>query len=294
MRRSLTPRSYICRAGWLPVCVISVVSVLGAQERTDDSTLRFDAVSIRPSSNRAVMFTRRPAGGFTMNASIKFLIGEAFPSAEDIVSLPTWAANDMYTVIATGPAGRKEVTADEAREMLRAMLRDRFKLNAHLETREQPGFRLVVARRDGQLGPRMSPSARQDCLSPGTARPADSNGGKSKPLAFVLPSGEVAPCMLRVTNDGLSGDLTLAVLLTYLRSKAGRPVVDETGLTGYYRVDFNVAAERAVPQPNAPPAAIDPFAIGTLLEDQLGLKLEPARVRVDLLVVDGIARPTEN
>ncbi len=77
---------------------------------------------------------------------------------------------------------------------------------------------------------------------------------------------------------------------TVLPSVAGRPVVDKTGLTGRYDLALPAAAEP--PQPNAPPP--DDESIFTVLPRALGLRLEPAKGQVEMLVIDHIERPSEN
>ena len=86
----------------------------------------------------------------------------------------------------------------------------------------------------------------------------------------------------------------LAALATALRSMAERPVVDKTGLTGSYRVNFHFS--RASPEPAGPDAPVSPDApsVFTALQEQLGLKLESARISVDVLVIDRMEKPTEN
>jgi uncharacterized protein (TIGR03435 family) len=77
-------------------------------------------------------------------------------------------------------------------------------------------------------------------------------------------------------------------LLPLLNDQAGRPVVDKTGLTGSY--DFTLQYTAAI---GAGPDATGP-SVFTALEEQLGLKLEPAKESIDVLVIDSIDKPAEN
>ena len=81
------------------------------------------------------------------------------------------------------------------------------------------------------------------------------------------------------------GDITMALLAELIRPRAGRFVVDKTGLTGSYRVKLEMARWSG---PNPDPSVF------TALPDQLGLKLEASRAERDRLVVDYIERPSEN
>ena len=69
-----------------------------------------------------------------------------------------------------------------------------------------------------------------------------------------------------------------------------RLVVDRTGLTGAFSVDLRW---RIDPTPGAAPdaPAVEPLSVFTAIQEQLGLRLEPAREAVDVLVVDGIDTP---
>jgi uncharacterized protein (TIGR03435 family) len=71
----------------------------------------------------------------------------------------------------------------------------------------------------------------------------------------------------------------------------GRPIIDKTGLTGSYRIALELdllGFIRTAPSPGNPPSV---FAA---LQEQLGLKLEPSRALIDVLVIDRLQRPTAN
>jgi bla regulator protein BlaR1 len=101
---------------------------------------------------------------------------------------------------------------------------------------------------------------------------------------------------LHHTDDGQQrgGRLHDASLASLLRSTAGRYVVDKTGLTGNYRVKLE--GVRLFEGPGLDPTAgpDDAPSIFTALQEQLGLKLESSRARVEVLVIDYIEPPSEN
>ena len=68
------------------------------------------------------------------------------------------------------------------------------------------------------------------------------------------------------------------------------PIEDHTGLEGQYAYKLTFARPTATPQP-APGKAPTIFVA---LQEQLGLKLEPATLKSEAVVVDNIERPTEN
>jgi uncharacterized protein (TIGR03435 family) len=80
--------------------------------------------------------------------------------------------------------------------------------------------------------------------------------------------------------------MDLAALIASLSNPAGRKIIDKTGLTGKYQVDLTWAW-------NDDPNAAGP-SLFSALQDQLGLKLEPAKAPVDVVVIDHLERPSEN
>ena len=159
----------------------------------------FDVVSIKrntagvgPGTTAPPIF--RPDGSLTLkNVPVNTLIARAYPDT-DIVGLPDWVRTERYDIATTSTL--TTATADDRIAMLRAMLADRFQLKVHIEQREQKVFDLVLARKDGKLGPGLTPSD-ANCDSPPapssacceTSRTvADRNlGGSCRPLV-VMPS----------------------------------------------------------------------------------------------------------
>jgi uncharacterized protein (TIGR03435 family) len=88
------------------------------------------------------------------------------------------------------------------------------------------------------------------------------------------------------------GGMQLSTFARSLSSSVGRVVEDRTGLTGYYAFTLTTAVPA---RPNADTPA-DPGApsLFTALEEQLGLKLEPARKPLQTVVIDHIEPPTDN
>jgi uncharacterized protein (TIGR03435 family) len=214
--------------------------------------------------------------------------------------LPAWATSEQYDVNAT--ALLKNPTIEDRQAMMRALLAERFKFAAHLETQEQPSFDLVLARKDGRLGPGLKPSE-VDCVARAAAQRAAADAARAAgaapppPPTFSppAPGSVVPPCSSRMMGNAFEGDLTMASLATLLRSMAGRYVVDKTGLTGNYRAKLE--GVRLLQGPGLDPAAggADELpSIFTALQEQLGLKLESSRARVEVLVIDHIERPSEN
>ena len=89
----------------------------------------------------------------------------------------------------------------------------------------------------------------------------------------------------------------MATLAEALSLRVDRKIVDRTGLTGYYDFDLSFTPDFGAPAGDLPPGVVAPSnpdlgSVYTVLQEQLGLKLESARGPVDVLVIDKIARPT--
>ena len=86
----------------------------------------------------------------------------------------------------------------------------------------------------------------------------------------------------------------MADLIRELALTLGRPVMDKTGFTGEF--DLNLNYTDAAPTKSPLSAAPDEpnFSLVFAAVQQLGLKLEPAKGPVEVLVVDHAERPTAN
>jgi uncharacterized protein (TIGR03435 family) len=176
-------------------------------------------------------------------------------------------------------------------------------LAAHIESQDQPAFDLVLARKDGRLGPGLKPSE-VDCAARAAAQRAAADAARAAgtpppPPAFTppAPGSVVPPCTTRMMGNIVEGDMTMGGLASLLRSMAGRYVVDKTGLTGSYRVKLESVRLFQGPGPESATttsAPDDTASIFTALQEQFGLKLESSRAQVEVLVIDHIERPSEN
>jgi uncharacterized protein (TIGR03435 family) len=266
----------------------------------------YEVVSIKlnTSASNSSSMRQMPGGGFVLtNGSLRTLISMAYPGLpSEPIGLPEWASNDRIDVAATASLPAMP-TADDRRAMMRALLAERFKFRAHLETREQPAFDLVLARSDGRLGPGIKPSE-VDCAARAAAQRAAADEARKAgtppppPQAFTppAPGSAVPPCSARMSGNVAEGDMTIAALTTLLRASAGRHVVDKTGLAGSYRVRFEAPGMLfgSAPLDAAGAPGSDAPSIFTAIQEQLGLKLEPSRAQVEVLVIDSVERPTDN
>jgi uncharacterized protein (TIGR03435 family) len=279
-----------------------------------DSSRRFDVVSIRRNTSGAQGGTTQGVTGryTATNISIRMLIRNAFRVLESqIIGGPTLSTADYMsaekfdiTATFTGQA-----TPEDRAAMLRNMLIDRFKLVTHRETRELPVFALITARQDGRLGPQLKPAADPACDSAEALKEREaSRGGPPMPApggpAGGRGRGPNCGGMQFGPGSYIARSVQLSQLVTSLANQGpitgiDRVVIDRTGLTG--RFDFELSW-----RPPAPPAGLvaaggAPAAVDldrpdlfVALQEQLGLKLDPQRAPVDVLIIDSVAMPTEN
>jgi uncharacterized protein (TIGR03435 family) len=176
--------------------------------------------------------------------------------------------------------------------MARALLAERFKLVARVESREQPIWALVPGAANGTTGARLLPASPGACGS-GGGTPANVSPGQ-------LPAcGRISAGPGRMSGRSISLDL----LATMLAPRVGRVVVNRSGIAGLVDIDLEwgldeaqAAALAAVTPLGAAPPTADPGRPGifTALQEQLGLKLESAMGPVDFLIIDSVERPTED
>jgi uncharacterized protein (TIGR03435 family) len=236
-------------------------------------------------------------GRFRADASLRTYLEFAYKlwpnelQSRELSHLPKWAETDRYTVEAR--AATANPTKDEMRLMVQSLLADRFQLATHFDAREVPVFELKLAK-TGQLGPRLiSHADGPPCDKPGTS-PGDGLPGFPGDCHLLSAIDKPGTMLILVgsrdvTTDVLTGALSISARL-------GRPVIDKTGLRG--RFDFTLEWEReprtsAAADSPAPPSPAGPTPLEAL-RDQLGLKLEPAKASLPILVIDRAERPSEN
>ena len=317
MRRSLLAAAI---TGGL-LAAFAVTPALDAQAPTPDPNPMpsFEVATVKPnkSGNGFIRFGVQGGGRFVAeNAPLRELVRFAFGiQPYQIEGLPSWATADRFDVTAKAEGEPVPVQPGQSgpiQFMMRSLLKERFGLAYHVETKEAPVYHLVLARADGKLGPKLEKST-TDCQALFAARRGGGPGGPGGPgpdgrggpgrggaPAFDDFSQKV-PCGFRVGPGNLSaGGMALSQLTQFLSQNLGRTVLDKTGLDGLY--DFNVTYtpdQIQLPPGGAPPGApplpaIDPNgpSLSTALQEQLGLKLDSTRGAVTVFVIDKVSQPT--
>jgi uncharacterized protein (TIGR03435 family) len=274
--------------------------VAAAYASAQQSVPAFDVVSIKPNrqdSNRSNLDLQPGGRLVATNTSLLQLITIAYgegglplqgnrlaPLKEKWIGGTLgggFTTADRFDIIAKAD---HDLIQDQVPAAIRKLLADRFKLVVHHETKELPVYHLMLARADGRLGPKLRRSD-VDCADV-NARAAKNDDGTSK-------------CGFRRLPGKATGRATMQQLASPFLNGAvddHRPVEDYTGLAGTFEFDIEWTPTMPIPAdaPPAPPVDPNGASLFTALREQLGLKLEPAKNSIDVLVVDSAQHPTEN
>jgi uncharacterized protein (TIGR03435 family) len=240
----------------LVVCLFAAAIAGQAQ----DVRRAYEAATIKPNVSGSNSSSSNGSKGQIVmtNLTLKRLIERAYDAKPIQVTGPSWLEGVRFDITAKYPPETKRA---EQSTMLRTLLEERFRLETHRETKELPGYSLVV----GKSGIKAQAVETEDSST-------NSNGdGRSTTL----------------TAKGV----TMAQLADFLTREIGEFVVDGTGLTGKYNFEMRWARDdqNAAGDPDPAPS------IFTALQEKLGLKLQPQKVPVSMVVVDKVEKaPTEN
>ena len=213
------------------------------------------------------------------------LIDAAFDLRSFQIQGPEWLTQQRYDIVAKIPAG---ATHAQFNVMLQNLLRERFNLAVHHESKIFPVYALTVGKNGFKL--KESPRVDEPGSPPAVGARLDANGFPTFPLRFSGVAGMPSPGRMRLSGQRAS----LAKLTGMLESQLDHPIVDQTGLTGEYdfKLEFEWYARRGAAADNATDPAPSVFEV---VEKALGLKLEPAKVPFDVLIIDRLDRePTPN
>jgi uncharacterized protein (TIGR03435 family) len=251
----------------------------------------FEDADVHASANGGNQFARGPFTNgrlYTLRtATMVDLISKAYGvDADKVLGGPNWLEYDRFDVFAKTPPNTSK---DAAKLMLQTVLTDRFKLVAHKDTRPMPAYALTV----GKGKPKMKEadgSGETGCKFMISAPP--------RPPAPPAP-GAPAPAIIIPTINVTCRNMTMAAFAEQMRTIIGAqeflgtsPVLDKTGLEGAWDFDFKVSLPlRGLLVPTAGANISFPDA----LDKQLGLKLEPEKVPLPVIVVESVNRtPTPN
>ena len=165
------------------------------------------------------------------------------------------------------------------RTMLQAMLADRFQLAVHRDRKVVPVYEMRVGGRRPKFEPSEGASLSTVQQKHPNARPI--RGGA------IVASGP---------NPGEQWlfNATMPILGEFLSTMAGRPIQDQTGLTGKYDLNWQLELPSSSQTGPATPPEFFSSQIFDVVRDQLGLKLKPAMGSMESLVIDHVEPPSAN
>jgi len=274
-------------AGLLAASLLAGAAFASPAQETTPAP-EFEAASIKPAAPS--VFDRFPASvklpcynpdpsRFECHSySLRDLLLNAYGIADYQLSGPDWMSLAKFDIVAKLPAGAGK---SQSQAMLQRLLADRFRVTVHRENREMAGYALTVGPHGFKLKESRGPAKRD----PDDPRKGGFQAETEAKIAAGIPVA------------GLNGWRTSYAEINWLTGmlsrELGKPVVDETGLTGKY--DFSLEFSAGQPNPAIESGASPAPSLFQVVQNELGLKLEPRKVSREAMVVDQAERmPTPN
>jgi uncharacterized protein (TIGR03435 family) len=283
---------------WLAVVVwlAGMVPVWGQLLHASGERPSFAVASIRPSGPDVMPHGGSGAGRYAEVAiTVKELIKYAYGIAYDgeLVGGPRWMSTEKFAVEAKADDAEalskmsRNDREEQMRLMMQSLLAERFGLVVRFEMKELPVYELAVAKGGLKCAvDTTSPPAIADTSRP-RFRWSNAPAPPPPPPGWVPPSTEEARKMsqsMHLRTKGWPFWLVVTVL-SHQPELDGRAVVDKTGVEGSYDCEMTwsqVGSDGPGP------------SLFTAVQNDLGLKLEPGKGWVEVLVVDGVERPSGN
>jgi len=201
-------------------------------------------------------------GRVTLNSvSLKSLIQMAYSLPEWKLDGATgWIDSNRYDIAAKFPEGADQ---KQLPEMLRTLLRERFALQTETKSKSMKAYALTPVK----SGAKLKVSSHETTW--------DGHGGVNggmRPGHLVFP------------------DMTIGGLAEVLSTRIGKPVIDQTNITGKYAIDLKWSAKEM----DADSTSTDGPSIFTALEQQLGLTLRSTTAPVEVLAIRHASPPSGN
>ena len=287
MRRLLTPTVLLIAA--------AVALVQGRSQATPSPVFDVAVIKKNKSGDVSGAFGGPASSFISTNSTLRDFVVFAYDVRPfQIEKAPDWVTTDRWDINAKADGvfpppipGRP----DPRRQMLRALLVDRFKLVTHTESRQFPIYALTMSKGDRSLGPNIQRSD-TDCAAAFAAilrGPSPTTTSTGLPICRLssFPPGRLA-----------AGTVPLQQIVSALSQILQRTVVDRTGLSGNYDVLLTWTPDQAPTAPVGRPdtAPFDPNgpSVFTAIQEQLGMKLESTKGPVEVLVIDHVEKPTSD
>jgi uncharacterized protein (TIGR03435 family) len=259
-------------------CLLALSIAVSLQAQTPKPPLTFEVASIKPTppDERRGLVHQLPGGQSyeAIGAPLRTIMTVAYSVTDRQISGgPDWMNSDRWTIEAKA---ERRGTSDELHDALARLLEERFQLKVRHEKRELPCYILTVDKK----GSKMPAHDPEDLVH--------------EPIDGGFRDGQ-----LHRTGHNLD----MHYFAFFLSRIMDRNVVDQTGLTARYDVDFHYVpdlpnggrgTDGSPALINGQPVALDGPNIFTALRDQLGLRLEKGNGPVEFLVIEDVKKPSEN
>jgi uncharacterized protein (TIGR03435 family) len=259
---------------------------------------QFEVASVKPSVSQRIMNVRPLPGRLTADATLPILIQYAYGVEPfQVVGGPNGLMSSRYQIDAKADAA---ASRDQMFLMLQSLLKDRFQLKTHRDTKELPVFALVPNKGSLKL-----PSPKEGvCVDSAVDAPAEWAG-----VGRMAAPGEVPPTKNRCGSAVVAlgprgaqmkgGKIAMPELVRTLSMLLGRSVIDRTGFTGLFDLQLDFVPDDTTPSMPPPPpnsgiSDITGVSIAQALQQQLGLRLQSTKGQVQVIVVDQAEPPSVN
>lgn len=275
----MTKLSFARKFAFRSALIVVAAATHGQQPAPSTTLPAYDVVTIRPNnslSGSTRMSTNPGILTFT-NVTLKQMLAYAYGIREGLISgLPNWAESAHFDVSAKvvdpDMAALKAMTSPQRSAMLQPILADRFSAIVHTETRQLPVFDLVLTKGGPKFKEYIPPVGEDPKKGPGLGA-GSINIHNSDMNATGIPMTSLAETLARQVDE---------------------TVIDKTGLPGKYNLELKFTPDNARMNGQPLEPTDEAPSLFTALQEQLGLKLVPAKGPVPTLVVDQIKQPTEN
>ncbi len=231
----------------------------------------------------------RPGGFFATNLPLRVFLMYAYapPNGQllpaQIIGGPDWIQTDNFDIDARLEGNELVLPIEQIKLRLQSLLEDRFQLKAHRDTRDLPVYNLVLTRKGPKLSEDQTPPDPRRAFITFASPALEHQGTQQRPL----PRGAMR-VVTGATTTITGTAITVSQIITLLQSKSDRIIVDKTGFSGLLDVHLEFSQDLGA----ATPDASAPSLFAAIQE--LGLKLEPGKAPLEVLVIDHVQRPSEN
>ena len=239
--------------------LVTMIAAQGASFEVASVTPCAPGTRLNPGlHNDSVSFVE-PGGRFRASAvTVEYLIEWSYNiQSRQLAGQPAWIKEACFDVVAKADS---EVSEDQMQAMTQELLAERFQLRFHRESRELPAF--VVSR--AKTAPKLVP-----------AQEGSVHG-------MVFGRGPMNSYIVKAAR------YSLGQLNSTMARQLDRVIVDQTGLSGEFDFTLTIVPDETQPNP------IDATMILRAMKEDLGLVIDARNAQVEVMVIDGVQRASEN